>query len=88
VPKAVPTELLYWGLKGAEEAPGEEKAPCGDEIEPLLALTREGLYRLLAHFADPDSAYIAIPHPEIAPTYNDYGHLARIGEWRDAGVSP
>jgi ATP-dependent helicase/nuclease subunit B len=88
VPAAVPTELLYWGLKGAEEAPGEEKAPCGEEIEALLATARLGLTRLLAHFADPGTAYIAVPHPEIAPTFNDYDHLARIAEWRDAGTAP
>jgi ATP-dependent helicase/nuclease subunit B len=84
VPASVPTELLYWGLKGAEGAPGEEKDPCGVDIEALLATARAGLTRLLAHFADPDTAYIAVPHPEIAPAYNDYDHLARIAEWRDA----
>lgn len=85
VPAAVPSELIYWGLKGGDETPGEERAPCGDEIEPLLARTRQGLARLLAHFARAETAYIAVPHPEIAPAYNDYDHLARIAEWRDAG---
>ena len=90
VPAAVPTELLYWGLKGAEESPGEEKAPCGEEIEALLATARLGLTRLLAHFADPDTAYIAVPHPEIAPDLQRLrppGPHRRVARRRDHAVS-
>jgi ATP-dependent helicase/nuclease subunit B len=52
-------------------------------LPELLMAARSGLERLLAHFDDPSSAYIAVPRPEIAPDYGHYDHLARAGEWRD-----
>jgi ATP-dependent helicase/nuclease subunit B len=86
VPAAVPAEIVYWGLKGGGDRPAEIGRPAeGEELRELLEVAREGIERLLAHFADPQSAYIAIPRPEIAPTYSDYDHLARVAEWRDGG---
>ena len=86
VPAAVPAELLYWGLKGASDAAGEERDPVGEAItvEGLVNQAEAWLDRLLAHFDDPETAYLPVPRPEIAPTYSDYEHLARIAEWRDA----
>jgi ATP-dependent helicase/nuclease subunit B len=86
VPATTPTEILYWGLKGGGDEPTKVGRPAeGEELRELLGVAREGIGRLLAHFADPESAYIAIPRPEIAPTYSDYDHLARVAEWRDGG---
>jgi ATP-dependent helicase/nuclease subunit B len=84
LPAGDPTEILYWGLKGGEIA-GEVGDPVGPDgsLPELLMAARSGLERLLAHFDDPSSAYIAVPRPEIAPAYGDYDHLARAGEWRD-----
>ena len=59
--------------------PGEERDPVGDgDLRRLLDdARRPALARLVAHFDDPATAYVPVPRPEIAPTYNDYDHLAR-----------
>jgi ATP-dependent helicase/nuclease subunit B len=86
IPAIVPAELLYWGLKGSEDAPGEVRDPLGKaSVGELIIRAREWLHRLMAHFADPSTAYIPVPRPEIAPVQSDYEHLARTAEWRDAG---
>lgn len=87
VPAGRPAEVLYWGLKGGEAAAaGLERNPATatHTLPDILTGAREGLAKLLAHFDDPASAYVAVPRPEIAPTYNAYEHLARVAEWRDA----
>jgi ATP-dependent helicase/nuclease subunit B len=76
------TAMLFWQLKGGEPA-GAEIDPAGRDAEAriLIERAREGLARLIAHFDDPETAYLPIPRPEIAPGYNDYEHLARKAEW-------
>ncbi len=83
VPAADLPTLLYWQLRGGDQ-PGEERAAGGARSDPaiLLAQARAGLTRLLHHFADPQTAYIAVPRPDIAPRHDDYEHLARVAEWR------
>ena len=89
IPAIVPAELLYWGLKGSEDAPGEVRDPLGKaSVGELIIRAREWLHQLMAHFADPSTAYIPVPRPEIAPAHGDYEHLARVAEWRDAGGEP
>jgi ATP-dependent helicase/nuclease subunit B len=43
------------------------------------------LHDLVARFDDPATPYRAVPWPDKAPRYSDYGHLARIKEWSVAG---
>jgi ATP-dependent helicase/nuclease subunit B len=74
--------LLFWQLKGGDPA-GEERNPIArdSDLRTFLDHAWDGLARLLAHFDNPETPYVPIPRPEIAPAYNDYEHLARIGEW-------
>jgi ATP-dependent helicase/nuclease subunit B len=86
IPATEDVDLLYWQLAGGEPA-GVERAAGGRKADAaaLLARARTGVERLLRHFANPATAYIAVPRPEIAPVFDDYEHLARIAEWRGWG---
>jgi ATP-dependent helicase/nuclease subunit B len=83
LPASRSTLLLFWQLKGGDPLAGEERDMVGrdGDLQHFLAEAKAGLARLLAHFDDPETAYVPIPRPEIAPTFNDYEHLARVGEW-------
>ncbi|MBY0430254.1 MAG: double-strand break repair protein AddB, partial [Rhodospirillales bacterium] len=79
VPAAAIGGMWYWRLKGGEPA-GEEKT-AGGNPEKLLREALEGLSELVRTFDDADIAYAARPHPDRAPRYSDYLHLARVKEW-------
>jgi ATP-dependent helicase/nuclease subunit B len=76
-----PTALEYFALRGGTPA-GEIRNATSLPMAELLARARSGLAELLAHFADPATAYIAIPRPAVARFEGDYDHLARVAEWR------
>ncbi|CAA7613170.1 Inactivated superfamily I helicase [Candidatus Terasakiella magnetica] len=76
---AEPSRLLYWRLKGG--ATGGEERSAGDDAARLASESLEGLKSLIAVFDDPATPYAARPHPEHAPKYSDYLHLARVREW-------
>ena len=82
---AAPVETLaYWKLTGAETA-GEIVDVSGD-AQALAADALAGLRDLVARFDDPRTPYHAVPRPAFAPRWNDYAHLARIGEWSAPGA--
>ncbi|RAU23143.1 double-strand break repair protein AddB [Paramagnetospirillum kuznetsovii] len=83
VKAAEPSRLLYWRLKGGE-AGGEEKS-AGDDAYTLATEALDGLRALITAFDDPETPYAARPHPEHAPKYSDYLHLARVREWASGG---
>ena len=70
----------FWELKGGEQA-GRIAQPVSDAAAAADA-AYSGVRRLVEHFADPSTAYVPVPRPEIAPSFNDYDHLSRIDEWR------
>ncbi|NFV78640.1 double-strand break repair protein AddB [Magnetospirillum aberrantis] len=74
--------MLYWRLKGGADG-GEEKS-AGDNPRQLTDQAIEGLKALVATFDDERTPYGARPHPDRAPKYSDYQHLARIREWSTA----
>jgi ATP-dependent helicase/nuclease subunit B len=80
--------LLFLQLKGGDPVAGEQRDPVRGDLRALLADARDGLARLVAHFDEPDTPYVAIPRPEIAPAFSDYEHLARIGEWWGTEAAP
>ena len=82
VPAITPSELLYIQLKGGESAGIKREATTRMATEEVIAQAREGVARLLAHFARAEIPYHAVPRPEVAPTYDEFEHLARIAEWR------
>ena len=76
----------FWELKGGDPAariamPVPDAAVAADEAY-------SGVQRLIEHFADPSTAYVPVPRPEIAPSFNDYDHLSRIDEWRGTETAP
>jgi len=77
------SHLLYWRLKGGE-AGGEER-PAGDDPARLAGEALDGLRALVAAFDREETPYAARPHPEHAPKYSDYLHLARVREWASGG---
>ena len=49
-------------------------------VPAMLALVE----KMVAHFANPATPYMALPYPEFIPHFNDYEHLARVDEWSTA----
>ncbi len=77
------SELLFWRLKGGED--GGDAVAAGDDPEKLAGEAAAGLAALVAAFDDERTPYEARPHPEMAPQYSDFLHLARVREWATAG---
>ena len=73
------SRLTFWRLRGGN--PGGEERPAGDDPHQLAAEALRGLGALIAAFDDEATAYEARPHPDKAPKYSDYLHLARVKEW-------
>lgn len=71
--------LLFWRLKGGLEG-GEERS-AGRNVAELTEQAFAGLAELVRRFDDDRTPYEARPHPDRAPKYSDYGHLARLTEW-------
>ncbi len=79
--------LAWWRLGRQPEQKVVTAEGGGKSMPPmteLLAETRAGLLRLVAHFDDPNSVYPVCPDPAMAPRYSDYTHLSRRGLW-DSG---
>jgi len=77
------SELAYWKLGGAS-APGEESEPFKRDQPAIQQGAADALASLLARieeFDDPETAYLAHPHPEFQPRFPDYKQLARVAEW-------
>jgi ATP-dependent helicase/nuclease subunit B len=85
IPAQDPAGLVYWQLKGGEPS-GDERPAAGvrADLAVILEQAREGLLRLIEHFDRPETAYVAVPRPEIAPFHDPYEHLARVAEWRSS----
>ena len=79
---AAPAALQYFALAGRGREPGSIQDAATLDPQELLERTRVGLARLLAHFADPATPFIALPRPAAARHEGDYDHLARVAEWR------
>jgi ATP-dependent helicase/nuclease subunit B len=77
-------KLTYISAKGGEP-PGAEQA-LKTPVADLVKGAREGLASLIARFDDETTPYKAMRRAAFgdAYTYDDYAHLARVGEW--AGV--
>jgi ATP-dependent helicase/nuclease subunit B len=75
-------QLWFWRLKGGLD--GGEQRPAGEEIDKLVAHAGAGLAQLVRRYDDETTPYPARPHPDHAPKYSDYGHLARLQEWSGA----
>lgn len=72
--------LAFWQLSGGRK-PGEVVNVTTDARD-LARRVRDEVRALIAAFDDPSTPYRAVPRPWLPPAFNDYAHLARIGEWR------
>jgi ATP-dependent helicase/nuclease subunit B len=82
VPAAPVRELAFWHLHGGAGGGGER--PAGKDPAALAAAALDGVRGLIAAFDDPTTPYQARPHPERAPRYSDFLHLARVKGWSTA----
>jgi ATP-dependent helicase/nuclease subunit B len=76
------SELAYWKFAGASE-PGEVIAPFGSlaDITQAAADAVNALARRVVEYDDPETPYLAQPHPDFKPRFPDYAQLARVAEW-------
>ncbi len=76
------SELAYWKFAGASE-PGKVVAPFKTtaDITQAAADAVEALCRRIIAFDDPETPYLAHPHPEFRPRFSDFAQLARVAEW-------
>lgn len=82
IPKKQASDLSYWRLSGRGDG-GEERS-AGHNAEDLRTEALAGLMGLIEAFDNPDTAYAARPHPDMAPRFGDTQHLARVKEWAAA----
>ncbi|MCC9621005.1 double-strand break repair protein AddB [Thalassospira sp. MA62] len=84
VPAGPPASMAFWKLSGGD--------PAGEIVEintkrmkttptELAHEAVDGVNGLADAFADPKTPYLSVPHPDHAPKYSDYLHLARLREW-------
>lgn len=89
LPPAAVAGLAYWRVGGGRP-PGRIDL-VDEDLEALIAGAEQGLRELVATFDDPATPYHAVPDTRRQPAFNDYAHLARIGEWAaepDGGERP
>lgn len=81
VPKATPTELIYWQFGGSKPAPHIVDAEGG----PVLAAEKAmaSLRGLLKRYANADQAFYSKPRVQFLKPYDEYDLLARRKEWAD-----
>ena len=79
VPKATPTELVYWQFGGAKPAPQTVDSEGGPVRAAETALTN--LRALLAKYADPRQPFYSKPRVQFLKPYDEYDLLARRKEW-------
>ncbi len=74
------TALRYIRATGGDPA-GEERCVNIDDIPALSATAVERLEGLIAAFDDETTPYKALRRAGFDYDYDDYAHLARVGEW-------
>ena len=79
LPSGDAASLDYWRLTGGEPA-GELRAH-DQNVATLIDDAEAGLLKLIEAFDRPETPYLAVPDPDLAPRHDDYAHLARIKEW-------
>ncbi|CCG08764.1 Putative uncharacterized protein [Pararhodospirillum photometricum DSM 122] len=71
--------LSFWRLSG--DAQGGTARPASKDPQAAAQTALAGLQALIRLFDDPATPYMARPHPDHAPRFNPYQHLARVREW-------
>ena len=68
----------YYHLTGGK-TPGKAHSFTANT---LIADAERGLLKLLNDFDNPEMPYLYAPDYGTEPIFDDYGHLARVKEWR------
>lgn len=79
LPPGPASSLAYWRVGGGDPPGTIDEVAEG--VEALVAEAEAGLLALIATFDDPATPYHSVPDAARRPRFNDYEHLARIGEW-------
>lgn len=79
LPPGPVSSLAYWRVGGGD--PPGRIDEVADGVADLVAEAEAGLRELVATFDDPATPYHSVPDAARRPRFNDYEHLARIGEW-------
>jgi ATP-dependent helicase/nuclease subunit B len=80
---ATSVRLAYWQANGLGDGGKVSEVKDSEKLVPaMLALVA----RMAEHFAQPGTAYRALPWPAYSPHFNDYAHLERVAEWSTAGT--
>lgn len=82
LPPTAVAGLRYIRARG-DDPPGEEvlvKLKDGDWNQ-LAAAAIDGATRLVAEFRDPNTPFRALRRPRFRYDFDDFAHLARVGEW-------
>lgn len=75
-------KLRYIRATGAEPAGQEIPVKLnGVDMNVLAADAIDGATRLVTEFRDPATPFSALRRPRFRYDYDDFAHLARIGEW-------
>ena len=78
---ATVTGLEYWTLSGGRPA-GSARPATREDPSAVAREALDGLERLVAAFADPETAYLDHPAGAAIGRFDDYLDLARTNEWR------
>lgn len=82
LPEKQVADLVFWKLIGGQPV-HQKYAPIRD-VAAALKQAEEGLVTLVRAFDAEGVPYLPNPWPVVAG-YGDYDHLARVGEWTEAG---
>ncbi len=80
--KADEVRLSYWQANGLGEGGRVIDIKDSDALVPAMVALVD---KMATHFANPATAYAALPWPAHIPHFNDYEHLERVAEWSTAG---
>jgi ATP-dependent helicase/nuclease subunit B len=69
------------GKKGGDKSVGL----AGGDASALIGETRDGVFSILRHFADPSTSFPSQPRPQYANRFGDFDHLARRRERQAQG---
>lgn len=76
------SSLAYWKASGGADDKVTSIKPDKEEtLHDLIARYEQNLHVMIEIFAKPETPYISLPKPSVAPRYQDYAHLARVQEW-------
>lgn len=81
VPARLAEELVYLSLRTSGTLDPTNEVRRFANTDELVRAARDGVSRLLAHFAEPSTPFRPIPRPEIARGDDPFDHLARTAEW-------